>query len=61
MCGCALLTWMPAYMTMSRGFSTLGMGRNLSSPLFVMAVSNLLAAASAGVARDGIVAAGAIH
>jgi MFS transporter, ACS family, D-galactonate transporter len=38
-----LLTWMPAYMTMSRGFSTLGMGRSLSTPLFVMAVSNLLA------------------
>jgi MFS transporter, ACS family, D-galactonate transporter len=38
-----LLTWMPAYMTMARGFSTLGMGRILSTPLFVMAVTNLLA------------------
>jgi MFS family permease len=38
-----LLTWMPAYMTMARGFSTLGMGRILSTPLFVMAASNVLA------------------
>jgi sugar phosphate permease len=38
-----LLTWMPAYITMSRGFSTLGMGRILSTPLFVMAVTNILA------------------
>src|SRR6185437_5597569 len=38
-----LLTWMPAYMTMARGFSTLGMGRVLSTPLFVMAATNLLA------------------
>lgn len=38
-----LLTWMPAYMTMSRGFSTLGMGRILSTPLFVMAGTNLFA------------------
>lgn len=38
-----LLTWMPAYLTMSRGFSTLGMGRNLSAPLFLMAATNVLA------------------
>jgi MFS family permease len=37
-----LLTWMPAYMTMARGFSTLGMGRILSMPLFAMAVINVV-------------------
>jgi MFS family permease len=37
-----VLTWMPAYLTMSRGFSTLGMGRTLSVPLFTMAVTNLI-------------------
>jgi len=37
-----VLTWMPAYMTMSRGFSTLGMGRILSTPLFLMAATNVL-------------------
>jgi len=38
-----LLTWMPAYMTMARGFSTLGMGRILSTPMFVMVGTNVLA------------------
>lgn len=38
-----LLTWLPAYMTMARGFSTLGMGRIFSTPLFVMAGTNVLA------------------
>lgn len=37
-----VLTWMPAYLTMSRGFSTLGMGQVLSIPLFTMAVTNLV-------------------
>jgi len=37
-----LLTWMPAYLTMSRGFSTVGMGQVLSAPLFAMALTNLL-------------------
>jgi ACS family D-galactonate transporter-like MFS transporter len=36
-----LLTWMPAYLTLARGFSTTGMGRILSAPLFTMAVLNL--------------------
>jgi len=36
-----LLTWMPAYLTLARGFSTMGMGRILSMPLFIMAVVNI--------------------
>lgn len=36
-----LLTWVPAYLTMSRGFSNLEMGRVLSIPLFTMAVINI--------------------
>jgi MFS family permease len=36
-----LLTWMPAYLTLSRGFSTMGMGRIFSMPLFIMAVVNV--------------------
>ena len=35
-----LLTWMPAYMTSSRGFSTMGMGRILFIPLATMAMTN---------------------
>ncbi len=42
-----LLTWVPSYLTMSRGFSTLEMGRVLSSPLFIMAVLNIVAGAVA--------------
>ncbi len=38
-----LLTWMPAYLTMDRGYSTIGMGRIFSTPLFAMAGINLLA------------------
>jgi MFS transporter, ACS family, D-galactonate transporter len=38
-----VLTWMPAYLTISRGYSTIGMGRILSVPLFAMAVVNVLA------------------
>jgi MFS transporter, ACS family, D-galactonate transporter len=38
-----VLTWLPSYMTMSRGFSTAGMGRTLSTPLFAMAATNLVA------------------
>jgi MFS transporter, ACS family, D-galactonate transporter len=37
-----ILTWMPAYLTMARGFSTLGMGQILSAPLFIMALVNIL-------------------
>ena len=38
-----VLTWMPAYLTMARGYSTIGMGKILSAPLFAMAVTNILA------------------
>jgi MFS family permease len=38
-----LLTWMPAYLTIARGYSTIGMGKILSAPLFAMAVVNVLA------------------
>jgi ACS family D-galactonate transporter-like MFS transporter len=38
-----VLTWMPAYLTISRGYSTIGMGRILSVPLFAMAIVNVLA------------------
>ena len=37
-----LLTWIPAYLTMQRGLSTIGMGRILSAPLFAMAVVNVI-------------------
>ena len=36
-----LTTWMPAYLTLARGFSTTSMGRILSAPLFIMAVVNI--------------------
>jgi MFS transporter, ACS family, D-galactonate transporter len=42
-----LLSWVPAYLTMSRGFSTLEMGRVLSGPLFAMAALNIAAGAAA--------------
>jgi MFS family permease len=50
-----VMTWMPAYMTMARGFSTTDMGRTLSIPLFTMAVTNLLSgwAADRISARNG--------
>lgn len=38
-----LLTWMPTYLTASRGYSNLDMGKILSTPLFVMAAVNVLA------------------
>jgi MFS family permease len=38
-----LLTWVPTYLTTALGFSTLEMGRVLSTPLFVMAVLNIVA------------------
>jgi ACS family D-galactonate transporter-like MFS transporter len=42
-----LLTWVPTYLTSSRGFSTTGMGRVLSTPLFAMAIVNIAAGAIA--------------
>jgi len=38
-----LLTWVPTYLTTTRGFSITEMGRVLSIPLFVMAVMNIAA------------------
>ena len=46
------LTWMPSYLIVARGFSTLGMGRILSTPLFIMAAINL----AAGWLADRLVA-----
>ncbi len=46
-----LLTWVPAYLTMSRGFTTVEMGHVLSTPLFVMAVFNIIA----GFAADRLI------
>lgn len=52
-----LLTWVPTYLTSSRGFSTAGMGRVLSTPLFAMAAANIAAGsiADALVRRAGTV------
>ncbi|MGI8991058.1 MAG: MFS transporter, partial [Bryobacteraceae bacterium] len=38
-----LLTWVPTYLTTTRGFTTLEMGRVLSTPLFIMAALNIFA------------------
>ena len=46
-----LLTWVPAYLTLSRGFSNLEMGRVLSAPLFTMAVLNI----AVGVIADRLI------
>jgi ACS family D-galactonate transporter-like MFS transporter len=46
-----LLTWMPAYLMLSRGYSAIGMGKVLSTPLFVMAVINVIA----GVMADRLI------
>lgn len=50
-----VMTWIPGYMTLSRGFETVSMGRTLSIPLFTMAVSNLITGwlADRSVARTG--------
>jgi len=51
-----VLTWVPSYLIMSRGFSTLGMGRVLSTALFTMAAVNVIAGAAADrlAARIGV-------
>ncbi len=46
-----LLTWVPTYLTASRGFSTAEMGRVLSVPLFAMATVNI----AGGVIADRLV------
>jgi ACS family glucarate transporter-like MFS transporter len=47
-----VLTWVPSYLILARGFSTLGMGRVVSTALFTMAVVNVLA----GLAVDRVAA-----
>jgi ACS family D-galactonate transporter-like MFS transporter len=42
-----VLTWIPSYLVLARGFSTLGMGRVISTALFTMAAVNILAGALA--------------
>jgi MFS transporter, ACS family, D-galactonate transporter len=51
-----VLTWVPSYLILSRGFSTLGMGRVLSTALFTMAIANVVAGAAADkvAARIGV-------
>jgi ACS family glucarate transporter-like MFS transporter len=50
------LTWVPSYLILSRGFSTLGMGRVVSTALFTMAFVNVLAGSAADklAARIGV-------
>jgi ACS family glucarate transporter-like MFS transporter len=47
-----VLTWVPSYLILARGFSTLEMGRVVSTALFTMAIANVLA----GVAVDKLAA-----
>jgi MFS transporter, ACS family, D-galactonate transporter len=42
-----VLTWVPSYLILSRGFSTLGMGQVLSTALFAMALVNVISGAVA--------------
>ena len=42
-----VLTWIPSYLILARGFSTLGMGRVVSTALFAMAVANVMGGAVA--------------
>jgi MFS family permease len=46
------MTWMPAYLTLARGFNTISMGRTLSVPLFAMAVTNIIS----GIVADRLAA-----
>ncbi|MGH9325247.1 MAG: MFS transporter [Terriglobia bacterium] len=50
------LTWIPSYLILSRGFSTLGMGKVLSIALFTMAVVNIFAGSAVDrlAARIGV-------
>jgi MFS transporter, ACS family, D-galactonate transporter len=51
-----VLTWVPSYLILSRGFSTIGMGRVLSGAFFAMAAVNIVAGAAADklAARIGV-------
>jgi MFS family permease len=50
-----VMTWMPGYLTLARGFSTASMGRTFSLPLFAMTLTNLITgfAADRYVAKTG--------
>lgn len=47
-----VLTWVPSYLILSRGFSTMGMGKVLSTALLIMAGVNVVA----GLASDKVAA-----
>ncbi len=47
-----VLTWVPGYLVISRGFSNVGMGHVISTGLFTMAVSNVIT----GYAADRLAA-----
>jgi MFS family permease len=51
-----VLTWVPSYLILSRGFSTLAMGRVVSTALFTMAIVNVLAGSAVDklAARIGV-------
>lgn len=51
-----VLTWVPSYLILSRGFSTLGMGRVVSTALFTMAIMNVVAGSAVDrlAARIGV-------
>jgi MFS transporter, ACS family, D-galactonate transporter len=51
-----VLTWVPSYLVLSRGFDTLGMGRVISTALFTMAAVNVMAgfAADRLAVRHGV-------
>ena len=51
-----VLTWVPSYLVLSKGFSNLGMGRVISTGLFSMAATNVLVgfAADKMAARIGV-------
>lgn len=51
-----VLTWIPSYLILARGFSTLGMGKVVSTALFTMAAVNILAGSAADklAARIGV-------
>jgi ACS family D-galactonate transporter-like MFS transporter len=51
-----VLTWIPSYLILSEGFSTLGMGKVVSTALFTMAVVNVVAGSAADkmAARIGV-------
>jgi MFS transporter, ACS family, D-galactonate transporter len=51
-----VLTWVPSYLILARGFSTIGMGKVLSTALFTMAFLNIFAGAAADklAARIGV-------